>query len=67
MDCPHTQPTFRTWDSLAWFKLMEDESKSKVARPGHESIDLAGAVVLLSSPIRLACARASAVTNLSVA
>lgn len=48
MDCPRILLAFRTWDIFAWFKLMKDESKSKVARaPGHESIDLAGAVVLL--------------------
>ena len=48
MDCPRILLAFRTWDTFAWFKLMKDESKSKVGRgPGHESIDLAGAVVLL--------------------
>jgi len=32
MDCPHIPLTFRMWDSFAWFQLMKDESKSKVAR-----------------------------------
>jgi hypothetical protein len=47
MDCPRIQPTFRMWDSFACFKLMKDESKSKVARSGREGVDLARAVVLL--------------------
>jgi len=51
MDCPYIPLTFRMWDSFAWFKLMKDESKSKAARWVIESIDLAGAVVLLSSAI----------------
>jgi hypothetical protein len=67
MDCPYIPLTFRTWDRFAWFKLMKDESKSKVERRVMKVLTCPARLSYCHrQPSGLALARAC-VTNLSIA